>query len=716
MDALHINRLGLELVGKQETALSELIKNSYDADAQKVEITFKGHQKMGGQVIISDDGAGMDSATIKSGWMRLSTSDKIDSPVSPSYGRNRAGRKGIGRFAVQRLGKRLILETEIKGAKQGLRVFFDWDNQFTAGKDIGTIWNKIEYYDKEPKAHGTKLIIDDLRDKWTTATLERVWKSVLLLQPPHKITKSKVVKKADGKEYQTDPGFVVVINGVSSTAHSKEISIKSEFLDHALAKITGSIDEKGKATFRVTSSRLGLDESIVTASKYLTTGSVHLEVRYFIYQTDVMPGTSTKDAIAIGHKYGGVRVYRDGFRVLPYGDANDDWLNLGRDTGRRHLLVPANNFNFFGHVEVSKEENPYLEETSGREGFIENEAFGELQDFTRACLEWAVLKVAYIRERKQTASQKNFKSQAKLLEKNLIDKIIDLVEKQTSDFVVEGKEEEAREALQSIKLTAESFQKAQEEQREESLKYEAMLRILASLGLSISIFGHEIKGTFNTVNNNTAVLKQSVSNIQPASVQREVAKSLGGVVNSIGKVFNLGAYISALMNRTESRELKQVPVSSVLNTFMKQFDNYLEKYAIEAKVDIQPPGLRTCKMHRSELDSVLFNFLTNSIKALDAAKQKNKKIRVTAHEKKGDVIISFQDNGIGIPEENKEKIFDPFFTTALFTDDEIAGTGTGLGLKIVSDIASSYGGDVRLATPSKGYSSNFEFRIPSNKK
>ena len=135
------------------------------------------------------------------------------------------------------------------------------------------------------------------------------------------------------------------------------------------------------------------------------------------------------------------------------------------------------------------------------------------------------------------------------------------------------------------------------------------------------------------------------------------------------------------------------------------------KLGIIFETDVDPPELRTCKMHPSELDSVLFNFLTNSIKALRRAKQKNPKVRIEAHQDDKFVVIRFEDNGTGVDDAYKGRIFDAFFTTTEQDFDDIAGPGMGLGLRIVSDIASSYGGDVKLADPAKGYKSCFEFRI-----
>ncbi|WP_370171234.1 ATP-binding protein [Sphingobium abikonense] len=90
VDAGHIQRLGAELVGKQDTALSELIKNAYDADATKVVLTFTDYQQPGGTLVIEDDGSGMQDDVIRSSWMRISTASKVDQPLSPIYRRVRA--------------------------------------------------------------------------------------------------------------------------------------------------------------------------------------------------------------------------------------------------------------------------------------------------------------------------------------------------------------------------------------------------------------------------------------------------------------------------------------------------------------------------------------------------------------------------------------------------------------------------------------------------
>ena len=135
VDAGLISRLGRELVARQETAVAELVKNAYDADARQVTLTFSEADAPGGRLEIQDDGLGMTREQLIAGFMRLSSSEKVEHPTSPRYKRQRAGRKGIGRFAVQRLGNKLTIRTQTKDSPTALEVMIDWD-AFAMGLDL----------------------------------------------------------------------------------------------------------------------------------------------------------------------------------------------------------------------------------------------------------------------------------------------------------------------------------------------------------------------------------------------------------------------------------------------------------------------------------------------------------------------------------------------------------------------------------------------------
>ncbi|MGA1841888.1 MAG: ATP-binding protein [bacterium] len=705
IDAKHIHRLGYELVGKQETALSELIKNAYDADATEVRIEFKKYTEPGGRLVIQDDGHGMTADQIRQNWMRISTDDKENNPFSPRFKRPRAGRKGIGRFAVERLGKELILETCVEECNEGLKVHFNWDDDFKPGRDISLIAHKIQKYPKETDKSGTTLYINDLRDKWTETLFERVWKSVLLLQPPFRIVPTK--ERTD-REEAADPGFKVYINRKSGNDVAKEVSIDKNFLDQRLAVITGTIDEKGMGEYKVASEKLNFNDSTKADNAYLLTGPLIFEASYFIYSSDIISGFSKRQAEQMGEKYGGIRIYRNGFRVLPYGESRDDWLKLARDTARRSLLVPANNFNFFGFVETTSKENILIEETSGREGLVENEAYEELQNFVRTGIEWAVLRIAAFRKRKQKASQKDFVSEFKK-PSQLIQEVI----KEVADKIKAGhgnaKDPQifrAIQRLEDLKQEFIAFEERVEIREIEFVQYETMLRILASLGISISVFSHEVKGALTSFKSS---LKDFISTIDLDKIGKDSLTEINSVSD---RLFDLSNYITELISHSSTREKTNIPLHAVINSFVQQFNEYLNVRGISFEIDIDPPFLRTHKMHRSEIDSVLFNFMTNAVKAIQRAKAELRKIKISAFRRDSFSVISFQDTGTGIPEDARDKIFDAFYTTTQFRGDEIAGPGTGLGLKIVRDIAESNGGYVECSKPEQDYKCRFNFAVP----
>jgi len=155
-----IDRLGNELVARQETAVSELVKNSYDADAIEVTLTFINSTNIGGRLIVSDDGEGMNRDQLINGFMRISSTDKIQNPYSGFYNRKRAGQKGIGRFAVQRLGDKLTIITQTENDEDALKLIIEWD-KYANNKELHNVTNALEITSKK-REKGTTLIIDGL--------------------------------------------------------------------------------------------------------------------------------------------------------------------------------------------------------------------------------------------------------------------------------------------------------------------------------------------------------------------------------------------------------------------------------------------------------------------------------------------------------------------------------------------------------------------------
>lgn len=240
VDAGLINRLGRELVGKGETAISELIKNAYDADATQVNLVFKNALKPGGTLIIEDDGSGMTYDELLKGFMRISSSDKIHNPITPQYKRRKAGRKGIGRFSTQRLGGELTIITQTESMDHAIRAIIKW-KEFRTDRDLTDIDSSIEFISKIRKK-GTTLIIDKLNDSWSDTAIKRAYKYTENLLIPEPLS----TERREWDKKRNDPGFKANLYRDTISINNKIIDEEIAFYNHALAVIEGYIDNNKK--------------------------------------------------------------------------------------------------------------------------------------------------------------------------------------------------------------------------------------------------------------------------------------------------------------------------------------------------------------------------------------------------------------------------------------------------------------------------------------
>lgn len=738
-DAGIIDRLGKELVGRQETAVCELVKNSFDADATLVTLTFENFEKKGGTLTIDDNGNGMSRDELIRGFMRLSSSDKVSNPVSPLFKRKRAGRKGIGRFATQRLGGKLTIITQTDFSSDAIKVQFNW-SKFTADTDLISISSKIEETLKT-KQKGTTLIIESLEDSWTEASVRRIFRYLIDLIQPFPLSNEKIKSvnqnKEDNKE-DVDPGFNIKIFTKVDEVESEIASAEQNIFEYAVAEIEGLV-EQGKGIWTVKSSLLNIDEvgQTITPNEkkpeklYKHLSKVNFKAYYFIQRVGNIPPIVKNFLDEFLKERGGIRVYRNGFRVLPYGEQFNDWLRLDFSSGRRLVLPPFSNENFFGFVEITDERDETFQETSSREGLIDNEAFKELVDFIFKVLRASAYRIAEIRDRKKTASQKNWekpkKTPSEIIDEQLsnLNKLAENLKEgdaqdnkngegnnsnppteNTSDSNDDDFAGKLKEGLQII-----SDAKSQDDKDKEQLLEEiSLLRVLAGLGLSIAIFTHEVKNTYNAISNDTATLIKNTSN-----KEHEIAKRLNKHLNSF-KTYT--AYFDSIVSKNVHRELAIQNISQIARTFVKTIKPAADKYSIKLHEPIvEGLDIFSCKMHWSEWMSILLNFFTNSTKAIKRASEDNGEIQIKVGKTKDLVFLEFSDNGDGVPSESQERIFEPFFTTSSpagpIASDTDELTGTGLGLKIVKDTVISYEGEIKLVLPPIGYNTCFRVEVPS---
>jgi len=721
VDAGIINRLGKELVGKHETAVSELVKNSYDADATEVNLIFENAWDTGGILIIDDNGHGMNKEQLVNGFMRLSSSDKIHNPISNKYKRQRAGKKGIGRFATQRLGDKLTIITQTDNSQEALKVVINWE-EFQTDKDLLTISSKIELVPKE-KEEGTTLIIERLREGWSDTMIKRVYRFTSELLQPFPLSK----KREKEKKSCEDPGFKSYYFRKDNDQLVPIIDEEKAIFQHALAEIEGYVLDDGQGCWALKSDKLNFPQEIYaignnekdkedTLTPFTLIKGVHFKAYYFVYDASLFaPGTFTFIR-ELGYEKGGIKLYRNGFRVLPYGEQGDDWLGLDKSNNRNIILGQHPNRNFFGFVELEDKKGDF-EETSSREGLIENVYLEELVSFVFRSLTSAVMKVSELRGRKVTASQKGFiKREENPTEK--VDKGLEKIKKffeeendsneKESDSFSYQKKERAKQIFEEVKQA-----RGEEKQKNQELINEInMLRILAGLGLVIGEFVHEVQRFLPGFDADIKFLKNAVKEYKDVYKRTELLEI------NVKSFTAYTSYFDKTISRNVHRELERIELRDVV----RSFSNVIKNDLLRAGIEFAPPifngyDLFTVAMHPSEWASILFNLYTNSKKAIKRQKSRGK-IFIKCGEEEKNVYLEFSDNGDGIAKVNEDNIFNAFYTTSTAAnhtvDDATALTGTGLGLKIVKDIIEFYNGEIYVKTPEEGYKTTFRIEIPKN--
>ena len=242
------------------------------------------------------------------------------------------------------------------------------------------------------------------------------------------------------------------------------------------------------------------------------------------------------------------------------------------------------------------------------------------------------------------------------------------------------------------------------------LEEAGMLRVLAGLGLTIGEFTHEIKQFQPSVYGHIYKLLENLSDVNNIT-------EVKGLNSDFDGIFSYTRYFSTTISQNTSREKQPVDVLSVLDTFRTTIWNDLCQNKIDFEIDPYNYNVETIPMHKSEWTSIIYNLYTNARKAIKRANVKGR-VLVEVGIIDADVVIRFNDNGDGIPEENKNRIFNAFFSTSVPAsfdapnDEQLVGTG--LGLKIVKDIVDSYKGDICVIEPKDGYSTCIQIRIPQN--
>jgi signal transduction histidine kinase len=352
--------IGRELVPTDEFATTELVKNAYDSGARVVTITVQPvTEKEPGYIRVEDDGSGMTLSDFRRLFMFAGYSERPDEVDEAK--RIPTGEKGIGRFAADRLGRLLTIATKDGDSPKVLRVEFDWEDFRGKRKKFNEVRVPYELITDQQwprNRRGTTYEITKLRAIWTREKILSLRSSLGELLNPFNTPRDFKIE-------------VVVPHAATLTGH-----IKQDIPVGADHDIEFRVTKAGQFERRVNvHGAKKSDWSVVEGPE---------ELKYLIGMKGRLLYFNRRPTKSqIGSIRWGVKVFRDGFRLEPFGSPTADWLGLTEKRAKRagHAHLVPNRL--FGFVEISRKSNPDLKDTTSRQALLETEAVQALVSFLR---------------------------------------------------------------------------------------------------------------------------------------------------------------------------------------------------------------------------------------------------------------------------------------------------------------------------------------------
>lgn len=373
------NILGRDLITSPDIAILELVKNSYDAHATKVVITFDDDY-----LSIADNGKGMSKQDLINKWLFVAYSAKSDGTEDKSYRnkfkRHYAGAKGIGRMSCDRLARNLVLKTRSAEDNKTEILYVDWQTfEINKKAEFNTINIPHETTDIIPAFPsasniGTILEFKGLHDKWTRDDIKRLKKSLEKMVNPFSGTDDDFqieiiapkMKGEDDKFNSThDKINGVIENSIADVLKLKTTEIESHICD---GLIRTKLIDRGIVMYEI--EEPNQDFSLLT-SVTISLFYLNRAAKYNFSAKMGVPPVS----------YGNVFLFRNGFRILPYGEWTDDsWgLNYRQQQGYNRFLGSRD---LFGRVDVETDNPELIKEVSSRDGgLIKTEASQQLMEY-----------------------------------------------------------------------------------------------------------------------------------------------------------------------------------------------------------------------------------------------------------------------------------------------------------------------------------------------
>lgn len=739
------NIIGSDLISDDFIAVFELVKNSYDAHASRVDVIFENIYSDNSKIIIKDNGKGMSYDDLINKWLFVAYSAKKDGTEEDSYAnyrnkikvqRSYAGAKGIGRFSCDRLGHELYLES-IKDEPNAKveTLLTEWDKFEGDLKDefvnVSVLHETIDHSSYHNPV-GTVLEITSLKSNWDRDKLKRLKDALAKLINPN--TKNKedefkiiltVSEEKDADTNEVDPRNVIngeVENLIFETLDLKTTKIISKVGSSNSNTIETSLYEGGKLVYNIIEKNPHVD--------------LH-DIEYVIYYLNRSAKLTFSRRMGLQPvEYGHIFMYKNGLRIYPYGDRYEDPLKMDNRKAQGYARYLGTR-EVIGYISI-EEPNDDLRETSSRgDGLIKTNAYSDLVEWFYTTLRrlekygieiiaWgndlsnddfiklddvakqqAVKDLIYgltrspniesfevspeifeILDQKQEKSAKTTLAEiTKSLDNDQIDKEdvvakIKQVEHQL-DKLKEYKEEAEQEAFLKL-IENEELERELEREISQRLFRDAVIGTEKEDLISLQ---HQIVHTAGNVSYYLDDLIKAIENNRP---KEEVIENIKDISFEVQRILSASRYATYAGFNKDAEKIE--------NDIVRFINEYIENIYEPAKSFIHQDRPISIKVHKNNSAFRILKFRPFEVTVLldnlfdNARKAKASAIDIKWGKQDGFLTLSFKDNGVGIPTEHAEKVFDFGYSN---TD------GSGIGLYMVRNLLEKYKATITLNTNNK---------------
>ncbi|MFK5913617.1 MAG: sensor histidine kinase [Woeseiaceae bacterium] len=655
-----ISLIGEELISDEPVAVVELVKNAYDADATEVVVKFEsdGYGEPT-RLIIEDDGHGMDLDVVLSSWFEPGTVTKKKKERSPG-GRLYQGAKGVGRFAAARLGTELILETNSLEKQQSVTVLLEW-GRFDDDSYLDEIEITYEAIDKKPNKKGTKLTIEGLQDRKTWSEDDYMslhYRLSRLMSPFNEISNFKINLEVPHHPEITGE---VEIHPIASQPRYQFTGVITEG-----AYLNGVLEYEGKQKELYKNHELG------GKNEQVGCGAFEFEIRVWDRDRDGLSPYMLKydmNLTAVRNtidNYSGVSIYRDGFRVHPYGEKGDDWLSLDNRSRQNPTLRLAKN-QVIASIKISRNDNSELKDRTTREGLVHNHEFEQLNHWFERIL--SVLENERYKLRPREEAKPEYVNT--LFEAFDMTDVVTVANKELGKShpvskLVKHKDTEIRDGV--VKLQ----------------EHYSRVMLAAGLGQLVDLVIHEIGAPLGRINREINHLDKLINKYELDNADGEkVIKSFSSIKSWLELISNLRSKLDPKTAGKRGRATSFNVSEEILGN-LNLFENLISKQKIQINFN-EPKKPLIVHMSRSSIGQIFANVLDNCIYWLTHCHGDGNGgvININLKSTKNGFNILLNDNGAGVDEKDRELIFDQSFSKK--------PNGMGLGLYISRQIIEPYG-------------------------